>query len=166
MRYGAGMTAAPASRLTPAPINLDPTDREIIRELERDARIPWAELGRRVALTAPAVRERVRRMQRAGVITGYGAWIDPASVGRGIGAFIRVTTPNQPRHERLLEFAAERGEVVECHALTGDDSVIMRVQVGDMAELERLTTSLSHFGRTTTSMILASPIPWRNVMTR
>ncbi len=165
MRYGGAMTAATV-RLTPAPINLDPTDREIIRELERDARIAWAELGRRVALTAPAVRERVRRMQRAGVITGYGAWIDPASVGRGIGAFIRVTTPNQPRHERLIEFAAERGEVVECHALTGDDSVIMRVQVGDMAELERLTTSLSHFGRTTTSMILASPIPWRNVMTR
>ena len=166
MRYRVGMTAATLSHFVPAPINLDPTDREIIRELERDARIPWAELGRRVALTAPAVRERVRRMQRAGVITGYGAWIDPATLGRGIGAFIRVTTPSQPRHERLIEFAAERGEVVECHSLTGDDSVIMRVQVGDMAELERLTTSLSHFGRTTTSMILASPIPWRNVMSR
>jgi Lrp/AsnC family leucine-responsive transcriptional regulator len=167
MRYVVAMTAATtASRLTPAPINLDPTDREIIRELERNARIPWAELGRRVALTAPAVRERVMRMQRAGVITGYGAWIDPAKLGRGIGAFIRVTTESPSRHERLLEFATERGEVVECHSLTGEDSVIIRVQVGDMAELERLTTSLSHFGRTTTSMILASPIPWRNVMTR
>lgn len=160
------MTAATVPTLTPAPINLDPTDREIIRELERDARIAWAELGRRVALTAPAVRERVLRMQRAGVITGYGAWVDPARVGRGIGAFIRVSPPSQPRHERLLEFAMERGEIVECHSLTGDDSVIMRVQVGDMAELERLTTSLAHFGRTTTSMILTSPIPWRNVITR
>jgi Lrp/AsnC family leucine-responsive transcriptional regulator len=160
------MHAVASPSLAPAPINLDVTDREIIRELERDARIPWAELGRRVALTAPAVRERVRRMERAGVITGYGAWIDPARVGRPIGAFIRVSTPSQPRHERLLEFAVERGEIVECHSLTGDDSVILRVQVGDMAELERLTTSLSHFGRTTTSMILGSPIPWRNVVTR
>jgi Lrp/AsnC family leucine-responsive transcriptional regulator len=160
------MSAISTPLLAPAPINLDHTDRSIIRELERDARIAWAELGRRVALTAPAVRERVRRMERAGIITGYGAWIDPARVGRGIGAFIRVTTPSQPRHERLLEFAHERGEIVECHSLTGDDSVILRAQVGDMAELERLTTSLSHFGRTTTSMILGSPIPWRNVVTR
>lgn len=148
------------------PINLDATDREIIRELERDARIPWAELGRRVSLTAPAVRERVRRMERAGIITGYGAWIDPASVGRPIGAYIRVTTATQPRHERLIEFAQERSEIAECHSLTGDDSVIMRVQVASMPELERLTTSLAHFGRTTTSMILTSPIPWRNVFTR
>ena len=92
--------------------------------------------------------------------------IDPARVGKPIGAFIRVTTPSQPRYERLLEFAQERGEIVECHALTGEDNVIMRVQVGGMAELERLTTSLAHFGQTTTSMILGSPIPWRNVLDR
>jgi Lrp/AsnC family leucine-responsive transcriptional regulator len=160
------MSALSTTSFIPAPINLDATDRMIIRELEQDARIAWAELGRRVALTAPAVRERVQRMKRAGVITGYGAWIDPARVGRPIGAFVRVTTPSQPRHERLVEFAHERGEIVECHSLTGEDSVILRVQVGDMAELERLTTSLAHFGRTTTSMILGSPIPWRNVVTR
>lgn len=168
MRYGVAMhaPAPPSSGIVPSAISLDATDREIIRELERDARITWAQLGRRVALTAPAVRERVRRMERAGVITGYGAWIDPARVGRGIGAFVRVATPSQTRQERLIEFARERGEVVECHSLTGEDSVILRVQVGDMAELDRLTTSLSHFGRTTTSMILGSPIPWRNVLAR
>jgi Lrp/AsnC family leucine-responsive transcriptional regulator len=160
------MPAATAHSLVPAPINLDATDREIIRALELDARIPWAQLGKRVALTAPAVRERVRRMQRAGVITGYGAWIDPARVGRPIGAFVRVTTQTQARHERLIEFARDRGEIVECHALTGDESAILRVQVASMAELDRLTTSLASFGRTTTSMILASPIPWRNVVTR
>lgn len=160
------MSPASAHALSPAPINLDATDREIVREMERDARLPWAELGRRVSLTAPAVRERVRRMERAGVITGYGAWVDPARVGRPIGAFVRVATSTQPRQERLMEFAIERGEIVECHSLTGDDSVILRVQVGDMAELERLTTSLAHFGRTTTSMILGSPIAWRNVVTR
>ncbi|MCB0879433.1 MAG: AsnC family transcriptional regulator [Thermoleophilia bacterium] len=158
------MTAA--RTLVPAPINLDPTDRAIIRELERDARIPWAQLGRRVALTAPAVRERVRRMERAGVITGYGAWIEPAQVGRGIGAFVRVATHTQQRVERLIAFAHDRGEVVECHTLTGDDTVLLRVQVGDMAELDRLTSSLNQFGKTTTSMVLGSPIPWRNVVTR
>ena len=162
--YAVGMTAVP--RLNPAPINLDPTDRAIIRELERDARISWAQLGRIVSLTAPAVRERVRRLERAGVVTGYGAWIDPDRVGRPIGAFVRVTTPTQMRQERLVEFVAERAEVVECHTLTGDDSVLLRVQVASMGELDRLTSSIAHFGRTTTSMILASPIPWRNVVTR
>ncbi|MCW2925258.1 MAG: Lrp/AsnC family transcriptional regulator [Thermoleophilia bacterium] len=157
---------APAPSLTPAPINLDATDHDIIRELERDARIAWAELGRRVSLTAPAVRERVRRMERAGVITGYGAWIDPARVGRPIGAFVRICAPTQPRLERLLEYVQERGEIVECHSLTGEDSVLVRVQVSGMVELDRITTSLAHFGRTTTSLVLASPIPWRNVVTR
>lgn len=158
------MSAAPT--LVPAPINLDHTDREILGALERDARIPWAQLGRHVGLTAPAVRERVRRMERAGIITGYGAWIDPARVGRPLGAFVRVATPTQPRHQRLVEFAQERAEVVELHTLTGEDSVVLRVQVATMADLERLTTSLSHFGRTTTSMVLDSPIPWRNALAR
>ena len=155
-----------ATTLAPAPINLDATDRDVIRELERDARMPWAELGRRVGLTPPAVRERVRRMERAGVITGYGAWVDPARVGKPIGAYVRVATTSQSRQERLVEFVQERGEVVECHTLTGEDSALLRVQVADLAALERLTSSLSHFGRTTTSMILGSPIAWRNVFTR
>lgn len=166
VRYRGAMHAAASPSIAPALRTLDATDRQIIRELEADARISWAELGRRVALSAPSVRDRVRRLERAGIISGYGAWIDPARVGRGIGAFVRVSTPSQPRHERLVEFAQERTEIVECHSLTGDDSVVLRVQVGDMAELERLTTSLARFGRTTTSMILGSPIPWRTVVTR
>lgn len=147
-------------------MQLDQVDLKIIQELERDARISWAELGRRVALTAPAVRERVKRIERAGIITGYGAWIDPATVGRPIGAYIRVTTQTPGRNQRLIDFANDRREVAELHALTGDDSVIMRVQVASLAEIEDLTNSLAHFGTTTTSMILSSPIPWRNVLDR
>lgn len=165
VRYRERMSAVTQS-LAPAPINLDHTDREILGALERDARIPWAQLGRQVGLTAPAVRERVRRMERAGVVTGYGAWIDPARIGRPLAAFVRVATPTHARHARLVEFAQERAEVVELHTLTGDDSVLLRVQVASMAELERVTTSLSHFGRTTTSMVLDSPIPWRNALAR
>lgn len=157
MRYRVDMTVAPL--LAPAPINLDPTDRQLIRELQADARLTWADLGRRVGLTAPAVRERVRRLERAGVISGYGAWIDAARVGRPIGAYVRVATTSVQRQERLVEFVADRGEVVECHTLTGEDSVLLRVQVADMTMLDRLTRSLASFGQTTTSMILDSPIP-------
>lgn len=165
MRYRGRMQAALAPVTTSEP-NLDSTDREILRHLEVDARVSWAELGRRVALTAPAVRERVRRMERAGVVVGYGAWVDPARLGRPIGAFIRVATPSRLRHERLVEFARERPEVLECHSLTGDDTVLLRVQVRDMAQLQRLTSSLAHFGRTTTSMVLDSPIARRGVAAR
>lgn len=157
LRYAEGMIDAPRTSATPRTPNLDPTDREILRELGRDARVTWAELGRRVALTAPAVRERVRRLELEGVITGYHAQIDPARLGRGIGAFVRVATPTQARHERLLAFVDERPEIVECHALTGEDCFLVRVQVGSPEELERLTTSLARFGRTTTSLVLASP---------
>ena len=148
------MTAAPVSNSTTP--NLDSTDREILGELERDARISWAELGRRVSLTAPAARERVRRLERVGVIAGYHTKLDPARLGRGLGAFVRVATVSQARQDRLLEFVAERSEVVEAHALTGEDSYLLRVQVASPAELERVTSSLAHFGRTTTALVLGS----------
>jgi Lrp/AsnC family leucine-responsive transcriptional regulator len=145
------------------PAQLDATDRAILRELEEDARLPWAELGRRVALTAPAVRDRVLRLQREGVLTGWHASVDAGRLGRPIDAYVRVAAPSQQRQERLVEFALERPEVVECHGLTGEDSYLVRVRVSDMHELDRLTTSLAVFGRTNTSIVLASPVPRRSV---
>jgi Lrp/AsnC family leucine-responsive transcriptional regulator len=145
-------------------VQLDHTDREILRELERDARLPWAELGRRVALTAPAVRERVRRLERTGVVAGYHAQLDAAHLGRPIDAYVRVASPSQSRQERLVAFAQERGEVVECHALTGEDSFLLRVRVVDMPQLDRLTTSIAVFGRTTTSIVLTSPVARRSLV--
>jgi Lrp/AsnC family leucine-responsive transcriptional regulator len=165
MRYREAMHAASPQIGTPPPrpVNLDPTDRQILRELERNARIPWAELGRRVSLTAPAVRERVRRLERTGVLTGWHASVDPARLGRPIGAFVRIATETQARQERLTEFALEHPEVVECHGLTGEDSFLLRVQVASMQDLERLTNSLALFGKTTTSLVLNSPVERREL---
>lgn len=145
------------------PAQLDHTDRAILRELEEDARLPWAELGRRVALTAPAVRERVLRLQREGVLTGWHASVDAARLGRPIDAYVRLATPSQSRQERLVEFAVEHPEVVECHGLTGDDSYLLRVRVTDMQALDRITTSLSVYGRTNTSVVLTSPVARRSI---
>jgi Lrp/AsnC family leucine-responsive transcriptional regulator len=139
-------------------VPLDPTDYEILRELADDARVSWAELGRRVALTAPAVRERVRRLERMGVITGYHVAVDPVRLGRTIDAFVRVATPSRARQERLVAFASERDEIVECHSLTGEDCYLVRVQVPDMSDLEHVTASLALFGRTTTSLVLGTPV--------
>lgn len=155
--------APPPPAATPLPANLDATDRRILAELEADARVPWAVLGRRVGLTAPAVRQRVQRLQRDGVIAGFHARLDSARMGRPIDAMIRVATPSQQRQERLVEDVGERPEVVACHALTGEDSFLIRVQVANMAELDRVTTSIARFGRTTTSLVLGSVVERRGL---
>lgn len=149
---------------SPSGATLDLTDRRILAELEADARIAWAELGRRVALTAPAVRQRVQRLERDGIITGFHARLDAARLGRPIDAMVRVATPSHVRQERLAEFVRERHEVVECHALTGEDSFLVRVQVADMAELDSITTSIAHFGRTTTSLVLGAAVARRGLV--
>lgn len=160
------MHVAPTLSASPhAPI-LDDTDWRILAELEQDARIPWAQLGRRVSLTAPAVRERVRRLERDGVLVGYRALVDTGRLGRAIDAFVRVATPSQSRQDKVAAFAEERAEIVECHSLTGEDCFLLRVRVATMPELEQLTSSLATMGRTTTSLVLGSPVPHRPVARR
>lgn len=143
--------------------SLDPTDQRILAELEANARIAWAELGRRVGLTAPAVRQRVQRMERNGTITGYHAQLAPVEMGRPIDALIRIATTSHERQTRLTAYVRERPEIVECHNLTGEDSFACRVQVASMPELDQITTSLSRFGRTTTSLVLGSPVARRGL---
>jgi Lrp/AsnC family leucine-responsive transcriptional regulator len=144
--------------LAPAPVQLDATDRRILAALAPEARASWAALGREVGLTAPAVRERVRRLERAGVIHGYRADLDLAQLGRPISAVVRVAVETQPRMEKLLDLARKRAEVTECLSLTGEDSIELRVHVASMAALDKLTTTLARYGRTTTSMVLAVPV--------
>ena len=143
--------------------DLDPTDRRILAELETNARIAWAELGRRVGLTAPAVRQRVQRLERTGTITGYHARLSPSAMGLPIDALIRIATTSHERQLRLAAYVRERREIVECHNLTGEDSFACRVQVASMPELDDITTALSRFGRTTTSMVLGSPVARRGL---
>lgn len=136
---------------------MDLTDRRIVRELTRDARLTWAELGKRVALSAPAVRERVRRLEQAGVLAGYHARLGLAESGYPLEAFIRVYTPPE-RYARLLQRLGESPEVLECHHLTGEESFLVRVAVRSAAELEAFVGRLSGLGRTTSAIVLSTPI--------
>src|SRR5258707_4454744 len=99
---------------------LDETDRKIIGQLISDGRVSFAELGRRVSLSPPAVAERVQRLERAGVITGYRAEIDPRALGYELTAIVRVK-PAPGRLSRIPELALELPEVGECHRITGED---------------------------------------------
>jgi Lrp/AsnC family leucine-responsive transcriptional regulator len=136
---------------------LDEIGWHILRELQENARLSFAELGRRVGLSIPAVTERVRRMEDAGIITGYHAEVDPEKIGLPITAFIRMNIVGDmtPRLTALLK---EIPEINECHRGTGGDSFIMKVNVASVHHLERLIDQLLPFGTTTTSIVLSSPV--------
>jgi Lrp/AsnC family transcriptional regulator, leucine-responsive regulatory protein len=139
---------------------LDEIGWKILQELQENARLSFAELGRRVGLSIPAVTERVHRMEDAGIITGYHADINPEKVGLPITAFIRMNIVGDmtPRLTALLK---ELPEISECHRGTGGDSFIMKVNVASVHHLERLIDRLLPYGTTTTSIVLSSPVAKR-----
>ena len=140
---------------------LDETDRRILGELTTDGRISLAELGRRVNLSSPAVAERVQRLERAGVIMGYRAEIDPRRLGYPLTAIVRVK-PAARQLPRIPELAAEIPEVAECHRITGEDCFYLKVYLRSIDELSGLLDQFLVFGETTTSIVNSTPIPLRD----
>jgi Lrp/AsnC family leucine-responsive transcriptional regulator len=139
---------------------LDEIDWRILGELQGNARITFTELGRRVALTAPAVAERVRRLEEAGVVAAFRAELDPAAVGYPVTAFVRWTAAG-PDCSHLGEVAKEIPEVVECHRITGETSYLLKLVARDVQHLERLIDRLMPYGSTITSVVLSSPVRYR-----
>jgi Lrp/AsnC family leucine-responsive transcriptional regulator len=143
--------------------NIDDIDCQILAELQANARIPFAELGRRVGLSTPAVIERVHRLEESKVILGYRALVDPAKVGLPVRAFIKVTVAG----DKLARFAAlvrKLPEILECHRVTGAESFMVQVAVRDVTHMEEVIDAMMPYVATNTSMILASPVPWNSIL--
>jgi Lrp/AsnC family transcriptional regulator, leucine-responsive regulatory protein len=139
---------------------LDDIGWHILQELQQNARLSFAELGRRVGLSIPAVTERVHRMEDAGIITGYHAEVNPEKVGLPITAFIRMNITGNVSSQ-IVGLMKELTEVSECHRGTGGDSFIMKVRVSSISHLEHVIERLLPFGTTTTSIVLSSPVTKR-----
>ncbi|NEA54185.1 Lrp/AsnC family transcriptional regulator [Streptomyces sp. SID13666] len=140
--------------------SLDETDWAILAEVQKDGRIAFTELARRVNLSASATTERVRRLETAEVITGYRAEVDLERTGYGVLAVVRLKYPGT-RHEPLHRLIEERPEILECLRTTGDDCYVLKVATTSMADLEEIVDALAQFGSTTTNLVLSSTLPFR-----
>lgn len=141
---------------------LDQIGWRLLHELQINGRLSYAELGRRVGLTTPAVVERVKRMEDAGIIVGYHADIDPIKVGMPITAFIRMSVVGDV-FTKITGVVRNSPEVVECHRGTGADSFIMKVHLRSVEHLENLIDRLTPYGTTSTSIVLSSPVQRREI---
>lgn len=140
--------------------SLDSTDWSILRELQQDARLSYNELGRRVGLSAPAAAERVRRLEGAGVITGYGARVDPAKMGLPLLALIELRCA--PGKCLLKTSTAEEfPEILEIHKLSGSYCSLLKVAVSSMRHLEAFNERLGAHGPLTSTIVLSSPMTHR-----
>jgi Lrp/AsnC family leucine-responsive transcriptional regulator len=139
---------------------LDDLNRRLLRELHADPRMSMSELGRRVGLSAPAVTERVQRMQRTGVITGFAMTVDPAALGLPVAAYVRLR-PAPGQLGRIADLAVALDQVSECHRITGEDCFLIKVHAASVAGLEEVLDQFLVHGQTVSSIVVTSPVPGR-----
>lgn len=140
----------------------DATDWRILAALQSQGRATFAELAREVSMSASAVTERVRRLEEAGVISGYAAVVDQERLGLPILAFVRLRYPNgnyKPFHD-LIDATPE---ILEAHHVTGDDCFVIKVAARSMRHLEEVSGKIGTLGSVTTSIVYSSPLPRRAI---
>lgn len=130
---------------------------KLLDELQKNARLSYADLGRAAGLSPSATAERLRRLEDAGIIRGYRAEVDPTSLGLGIMALIRMSADG-PQYRQLMAFVADCEQIRECYHVTGGDALNMKVLVSSISELEDLIMKLLHYGVPTTSIVLSTPL--------
>ncbi|WP_142457231.1 Lrp/AsnC family transcriptional regulator [Geodermatophilus aquaeductus] len=139
---------------------LDDVDRRLLASLTEDARASAAELARRVGMSAPAVRERIARLEETGVIRGYRLDVDPAALGLPVTAWVRVR-PGPGQLPRIADLAARLPEVSECHRVSGEDCFLLKVHAPSIAAMEDLLDRFLLHGQTNSSFVVSTPVPPR-----
>ena len=146
---------------------LDVIDRKILALIQDDAKLSQAELAKAVGLTAPSVNERIRKLERAGVIRGYVALLDERKLGHDITAFVEIFIEHPKFESGFIEAVGDLDEVLECHHITGEFSLLLKVRVQDMAAFRRLLieklNSVRGVRQTRTLMVLATAKEQRRI---
>ena len=139
---------------------LDAVNQRLLRELQANPRLGMSALGRRVGMSAPAVTERVQRLERTGVIRGYRMEVAPAAVGLPVAAFVRIR-PVPGQLPKVAELAAQIPQVVECYRITGEDCFLLKLYAPAVEAIEEILDRFLMFGQTTTSIVQSTPVPLR-----
>ena len=141
---------------------LDAVNVRLLRELQENPRLSMSALARRVNMSAPAVTERVKRLEDAGVIAGYRMEMDPNALGLPLTVYVRIR-PAPGQLPKVAELAERTPEVVECHRITGEDCFLLKVHVPRVDDLEEILDRFLAFGQTTTSIVQSSPVRLRGL---
>jgi Lrp/AsnC family leucine-responsive transcriptional regulator len=138
---------------------VDAIDRQLVELLRANARLSYAELARQVGLSAPAVHERVGKLESAGVLRGYHADVDPDAVGLGVTALIGVVQDSSADIDDLIHRLGDMTEIESCYFMAGEESFLLKARVGTIAELEQLIVRLNRtpgVSRTRTTIALST----------
>jgi Lrp/AsnC family leucine-responsive transcriptional regulator len=144
---------------------IDVTDRKIISLLQGNARLSNAELAEAVGMNASSVFERVKKLERKGIITGYVATVDPEKLGKPLLAFMRVTIDTNAQqnfdstHDRVLKACVDEPNILECHNVAGEDCFIIKVRAAGPKQLERLLSKIrlmTQSARSVTNIVLST----------
>lgn len=146
----------------PAGEALDEVNMRLLSELQADPRITRSELARRIGLSPPATTERLERLERARVVTGYRVELDLAALGLPVTAFVRVR-PTAGQLARVAELAVSTPQVSECHRITGEDCFLLKVHAPSVERLGDVLERFQLLGQTVTSIVVATPVPARPV---
>ncbi len=152
---GNGMTSFPVHELL-----RDARNTELLRHLQADPRASVADLARAIGVSAPTVRERIARLEEAGVIKGYRVELDATALGWPLTAFVRIR-PVPGQLKKIAELAGAMPQVAECHRVTGDDCFILKVHLASIASLDQILDRFLPFGQTTTSLVQSTPVAAR-----
>ena len=139
---------------------LDDLNWKILSELQKNARISYTDLGKKIGLTGPAVSERILKMENAGIIKGYRSIINLEKIGYSLTAIINFKI-NPGNLERFIIYLKSVPEVFECIRITGSESMLIKAAIKQPVDLEKLVNNFIEYGTPTTSIILSTPIEYR-----
>jgi len=141
---------------------IDDKDRKLLDLLQENARLSNAELAEAVGLTASSVHERVKKLERQGIIKGYVAVLDAEKLGKPLVAFVRLTVQTHPQDGQkngLLELCKSEPDIMECHNVAGEDCFVLKVRAEGPKKLERLLSAIrgsTETNRSVTNIVLST----------
>lgn len=139
---------------------LDEIDIKLMEILQKKGRIKRGQLAEQVGLSIPTISERLGKLEESGIIRGYYAALDPHRIGLELTAFIFLMSESSRHYPEIVEMASAKEEILECHAITGDGSHLLKIRVENTAALEKLLSEIQAWPgvkNTRTDVVLSSP---------